>query len=210
MVAPPFPQLSYVERSRLPLDEAAPDRAWLDLIRFLSDPDTTDQFTLARLVANAFYRDDYLILGSPLNPHGTRHGPYRLDCLTVDSFELSDRPSAEETLYRRADQSGRGVDQPYPAPIRSAEKIIEAATTIVHLNVLRDGSEHERGDRRRHCPHRPRARAVGRTDTTIASAASSNVTASTTVSVSPHARSHTLLFRTPLASRIEAVEQLRT
>jgi hypothetical protein len=103
VVAPPFPQLRYIERSRLPLDEGAPDHAWLDLTRFLFDPDTTDQFTLDALLTNAFYRDDYLIVGSPLTPRATRHGPYRIDCLATESYELSDRPSTEETLYRWAD-----------------------------------------------------------------------------------------------------------
>jgi hypothetical protein len=39
--------------------------------------------------------------------------------------------------------------------------------------------------------------AVGRTDTTTASAPSSNPTSSTTVHANPNARRHTLLFRTP-------------
>jgi hypothetical protein len=145
VVAPPFPQVRYLERTRLPLDEGAPDDAWLDLIRFLFDPDTTDQFTLDLLLTNAHYRDDYLIVGSPLARHGTRHGPYRIDCLATESYELSDRPSAEETLYRWAEGSARSIDQPYPAPIRTAETITEAATTIFHLNVLREGCEHEDG-----------------------------------------------------------------
>ena len=145
MVKPPFPQVRYIERSRLPLDEAAHDEAWLDLIRFLFDPDTTDRFTLDLLLANAYYRDDYLIVGGPLTPRGTRHGPYRIDCLATESYELSDRPSAEETLYRWADESVPSIDRRYPAPIHTAAKVIETATTIFHLNVLREGCEHEDG-----------------------------------------------------------------
>lgn len=145
VVTPPLPLLRYVERSRLPLDESAADEAWLDLIRYLFDPDTTDRFTLDALLTNAFCRDDYLIQRSSLTPRGTRHGPYRIDCLTTESYELTDRPSAEETLYRWADESSRRTDQHYPAPIRTAERIIEAATTIFHLKDLRETCEHEDG-----------------------------------------------------------------
>jgi hypothetical protein len=145
VVPRPLPPLRYVERSRLPFDESAADQAWLDVTRFLFDRDTTDRSTLDALVTNAYYRDDYLVPGSALTPQGTRHGPYRLDCLTAEAFELTDRPSAEETLYRWADESRRATDQHYPAAIRTSERIIAATTSIFHLKDLRETCEHEYG-----------------------------------------------------------------
>jgi hypothetical protein len=145
VVPRPLPLLMYVGRSRLPLDESAGDEAWLDLIRFVFDPEATGRSTLDALVTNAYYRDDYLVPRSVPTPHGTRHGPYRLDCLTVESFELSDGPSAEETLSRWAEESSRATDQHHPAAIRAAEQIIAAATSIFHLKDLRETCEHEDG-----------------------------------------------------------------
>lgn len=145
VVVPPFPVLTYVERFRSPHAEHSAESTWLDITRFLFDRDITDESTLDALVRHAYYRDDHLVPGSPLTPHATRHGPYRLDCLTTESFELTDRASAEETLYRWAEGSTSATDQQRLADIRTAERIITAATTIYHLKDLRETCEHEDG-----------------------------------------------------------------
>jgi hypothetical protein len=141
----PFPALTFVERSRLPHDENAAEAAWLDLTRLLFDGDVTDESTLDLLVRNAYYRDDYLVPGSPLTPKGTRHGPYRLDCLDTDSFEFTDRATAEEVLHRWDEESSPSSVHHDPRLMHTAEQILAAATTIFYLGDLRETCEHESG-----------------------------------------------------------------
>ncbi len=145
MTSPPLPLLRFVERTRLPLDERATDAAWLDITRFLFDPDIVDLSTLHALVRNAYYCDDSQVPGSPVMRRGTRHGPYRIDCFDTDSFELSDRPSAEETLHRWAETSSRSPERRYPRPIHVAEQVLAAASTIFELRELPETCEHDLG-----------------------------------------------------------------
>jgi hypothetical protein len=137
--------LRYIERTRTSLDEDAPEAGWLDVKRFLFDPDLTDIFTLHSLLRHPYWRDDYLVPNSPLNPHGTRHGPYLLDCLGTDSFELYDGLSAEVTLHQWVDESGLFDPGSYPPVIHSAERMLASATTIYHLKDLRTTCEHDAG-----------------------------------------------------------------
>lgn len=114
-------------------------------MRFLFDGDITDQVTLGSLLGNAYYRRDYLDPDAPFTPRGTRHGPYRLPSLAADSFELTDRRSAEDTLSRWFEDVAEFADEQPRAAIHLAQQVIDAATTIYELRDLRDTCEHEDG-----------------------------------------------------------------
>jgi hypothetical protein len=140
----PFLLLQHVERTRMPLDEHAPDAAWLDLNRFLFDPDVTDQWTLRAMAQHAFFCDDPESRRSP-GLRGTRHGPYRIECLGPDAYDISDRLSAEETLHRWAETSSASAERRYPPAIHTAEQILAAASTIFELRELPETCAHDFG-----------------------------------------------------------------
>jgi hypothetical protein len=72
--------LSYVGQSAFSLDEGT--WAWVMLTVFAAEPKAATPDLLRALLAESTYQDDYVGSG----PGAPAHGPYRLECLSAESF----------------------------------------------------------------------------------------------------------------------------
>ncbi|MFF0531333.1 hypothetical protein ACFYT3_23470 [Nocardia amikacinitolerans] len=72
---------------------------WIDLKKFeLQSPELGDRSILEALTSTPEFPDDYV--GGGIDPEGLRHGPYWLDRISADAYQLTERSSALDLLER--------------------------------------------------------------------------------------------------------------
>lgn len=106
-----------------------PSRQWIDIKRFtIIEPPVVDRELLSALIGDQHFRDDYI--GGGVDPAGTRHGPYRIDRVTPDSYTPASAHSVIALVTRWVDQCGvvpdalrQVIDREVFAPARTATDI---------------------------------------------------------------------------------------
>lgn len=112
-----------------------PSRQWIDVKRFtIAEPPAADRDLLSALIDNQHFRDDYI--GGGVDPAGTRHGPYRIDRITPDSYTHVSADSAVALVTRWVDQCGVVPDVLRQVIGREVFEPARTATAIVTLPRL--------------------------------------------------------------------------
>lgn len=124
----------------------SPDHAfrWVDVKRFcLSPSEQSDTQVLDALIEHGHFRDDYA--GGGVDPIGTRHGPYWLDRVSVDAYELVDETTTTCALDVWAGQYGKLPQALKVALERNVHSLLRAATSRYRLKDLGEDSLHDWG-----------------------------------------------------------------
>jgi hypothetical protein len=124
----------------------SPDHAfrWVDVKRFrLPRQAQSDTQVLDALIRHGHFRDDYA--GGGVDPGGTRHGPYWLDRVSVDAYELVDETTATYALHAWAGQYGELPQALKVALERDVHSLVRAATSRYRLKALGEGALHDWG-----------------------------------------------------------------
>ena len=124
----------------------SPDHAyrWVDLKRFcLVRPAQSDMQILDALIRHDHFRDDYA--GGGVEPEGTRHGPYWLDRISADGYELIDETTATYVLDAWAGLYGELPHALKAALERDVHSLVRAATSRYRLKALGEGALHDWG-----------------------------------------------------------------
>jgi hypothetical protein len=101
---------------------------------------------IAALIAHVRYQDHYATDHAHWEPTGNLHGPYRLEHVTVERFELVDSLGArtEILLWAEADDGGDG--RGFSTLLEVAEAVIGSATSLWRLPDMRDHAQHDWGE----------------------------------------------------------------
>jgi hypothetical protein len=117
---------------------------WVDLKRFcLPRTARSDTQILDALIRHVQFRDDYA--GGGVDPVGTRHGPYWLDRISVDAYELVDETRATCVLHVWASQYGELSQTLKVALERDVHSLVRAATSRYRLMALGEDALHDWG-----------------------------------------------------------------
>jgi hypothetical protein len=117
---------------------------WVDLKKFcLPRTARSDTQILDALIRHDRFRDDYA--GGGVDPIGTRHGPYWLDRISVDAYELVDKTTATYALDVWASLYGE-LPQTLKATLeRGVHALVRAATSRYSLKDLGESAFHDWG-----------------------------------------------------------------
>lgn len=136
--------LTYERRIFLPFTDHS--FRWVDLKLFvLPDEDDDEARTLGLLLAHPSYRDHYASSDSHEQPTENIHGPYWLDRLSIDSFEVVNEETAIDTFRRWSEQFSEVPDSLRQDLDEFVYPLLRDATSRYRLKNLRADSEHEWG-----------------------------------------------------------------
>ena len=118
---------------------------WLRLHRFRCDLNASDPTLLSALLSHSRYQDCYLQPDTDWSPSGDQHGPYRLDRLSVDSFESIDAALAEAFVLGWAEEYDGREGRGFELILKAANAVINRASSLWRLQDLHDSAQHETG-----------------------------------------------------------------
>lgn len=122
-----------------------PGYRWIDLkaFRWAGQADPEPREVLASLIAHQAYRDHY---ASPESEtEAPIHGKYRLEAISVDSFEDMSGPEADRILRMWVEQFGHVDPGQVEGNLDDAYGQVRDAKTLFHLSDLGKTAEHEWG-----------------------------------------------------------------
>lgn len=119
---------------------------WVSLKRFHIDQDLTDGELLSALIAHWAYHDHYAGEDAIKQDHHSLHGPYRLECITAETFQPARPAVAHALLQAWAEEATAGSPS---APVQSeldakVYPLLEAVA-LYQLPGLRPEAEHDWG-----------------------------------------------------------------
>jgi hypothetical protein len=120
---------------------------WIVVKRFeIVGEATTDRAILAALLAHPRYRDHYTSADSHEIDCGPLHGPYRLEAITVDSFEPVSEDTALEVVKEFAELLGGASEPLLQKLVDGVYPLIREARTRYRLRRMPDEALHEFGE----------------------------------------------------------------
>ncbi|WP_188511525.1 hypothetical protein [Conyzicola nivalis] len=139
-------EITHINSEIVRFREITPDFRWIDVKFFAYSGVGNPKDVLAAVIANPWYNDDYASPSGALpEPSRGLHGPFRLDHITVGSFDKSSARKCRETVRTWAGQLG-------PLPKELTVKydsfvahVLEGASAVFRLTDLDDTARHPWG-----------------------------------------------------------------
>ncbi|MFC8046875.1 hypothetical protein [Nocardia sp. NPDC057353] len=117
---------------------------WVDSKKYIvQQPGATDAEILRALIDSTAYRDNYI--GGGIEPGGTRHGPYWLRNISVDSYRDISRDEAVAVVDRWLRAAGSVPDELMTDLIAEVFEPIGTATAIYELRDLGEAAMSDLG-----------------------------------------------------------------
>ncbi|WP_327141321.1 hypothetical protein [Nocardia sp. NBC_01327] len=117
---------------------------WVSLKRFRIDSARPVSELLSALVAHPSYRDHFASAFETQGIH-TLHGPYRVECITADTFRSINSSSARTLLQDWAGNAGVPVSREVQAELDTQVFPLLEAPELFQLPDLRPDAQHDWG-----------------------------------------------------------------
>ncbi|WP_067652728.1 hypothetical protein [Nocardia harenae] len=117
---------------------------WVNSKRYVvRQPEAADAELLRGLIDSPAYRDNYI--GGGIEPEGTRHGPYWLRNISVDSYRTISPEAAADIVDRWLRADGSVPDKLRERVTAEVFEPIDTATAIYELRDLGEGAMSDLG-----------------------------------------------------------------